>query len=410
IERGASRAEVKKAYHKAALSSHPDKVPENERADAETKFKLVGKAYEILYNDEKRHLYDTHGMSAFEASQGPGPSSGVDLEEMLAQMFGMGGSTDGFGGAGPYPQKPLRGKDEVHSYHVTLEHLYKGKVARFSSKKNVICRHCKGTGGKEKSKPMQCGACQGKGVRQGLKSVGPGLVTQETVVCSACKGTKSVYKDKDKCRKCKGERVTEEKKALEIFIPPGSNQGDKIVLEGEADQEPDQEPGNIIFNLIQLEHKELRRAGADLSADVHISLAEALCGFSRVLLKHLDGRGIRINHPRAVRKVLKPGSVIKVGGEGMPKKKSEAKGDLYLVIQIDFPENGWLEQNQRATKLQEILPKQADTIHADVVDEVEYDESATLSTFGMNSEDQDGWEDDDDDDNGNATEAQCTQQ
>lgn len=148
---------------KAALSSHPDKVPENERADAETQFKLVGKAYEILYNDEKRHLYDTHGMSAFEASQGSGMSPGVDLEEMLAQMFGMGGSTDGFGGAGSYSQKPRRGKDEVHSYHVALEDLYKGKVARFASKKKVICRHCKGTGGKEKSKPMQCGACQGKG-------------------------------------------------------------------------------------------------------------------------------------------------------------------------------------------------------------------------------------------------------
>lgn len=185
--------------------------------------------------------------------------------------------------------------------------------------------------------------------------------------------------------------------------------GDKIVLEGEADQEPNQEPGNIIFNLIQLEHKELRRAGADLSADVHISLAEALCGFSRVLLKHLDGRGIRINHPRAVGRVLKPGSVIKVAGEGMPQKKSEAKGDLYLVIQIDFPENDWLEQNQIATKLQEILPQQADTIHADIVDEVEYDDTATLSAFGINSEDQDGWEDDDDD-NGNTTEAQCTQQ
>lgn len=126
-----------------------------------------------------------------------------------------------------------------------------------------------------------------------------------------------------------------------------------------------------------------------------------------MLLKHLDGRGIRINHPRAV---LKPGSVIKVAGEGMPQKKSDAKGDLYLVIQVDFPENGWLEQNQRATRLLEILPKQADKIHADIVDEVEYDDTATLSAFGMNSEDQDGWEDDDDHDNEDTTEAQCTQQ
>lgn len=146
----------------AALSSHPDKVSESERESAEIKFKSVSKAYEILYDDQKRHLYDSHGMAAFDSGHGNSAGAGPDLEDMLAQMFGMGGGMPpGFGGPGP--QKPKRGPDEEHPYQVTLEELYKGKTAKFASTKNVICSHCKGSGGKEKATAKQCASCQGRG-------------------------------------------------------------------------------------------------------------------------------------------------------------------------------------------------------------------------------------------------------
>lgn len=178
IERGASKIEIKKAYHKvvmpetsashaeqcqAALSSHPDKVAEDERSAAEIKFKSVSKAYEILYDDDKRHLYDTHGMSAFDGSRDHGAGAGPDLEDMLAQMFGMGSSMPpGFGGTGG-PNKPRKGATEEHPYQVTLEDLYKGKTTKFASTKDVICSLCKGSGGKEKAKAKQCASCQGRG-------------------------------------------------------------------------------------------------------------------------------------------------------------------------------------------------------------------------------------------------------
>jgi DnaJ family protein A protein 2 len=104
-------------------------------------------------------------MAAFESSHGNGMDAGVDLEEMLQQMFGMnirGGMPPGFGGAAR-PQKPRKGDDEEHPYQVTLEELYKGKTAKFASTKNIICSHCKGSGGKEKAKPKQCASCDGKG-------------------------------------------------------------------------------------------------------------------------------------------------------------------------------------------------------------------------------------------------------
>lgn len=161
----------------AALSCHPDKVPQNERAEADIKFKSVSKAYEILYDDDKRHLYDTHGISAFEAGQRNGTGAGVDFDEMLQQMFGMGGGVGGGGMGGGMPPgfggpssgKQRKGRPEEHAYQVTLEDLYRGKTTKFASTKNVICSHCKGSGGKDKAKAKQCASCGGKGERA-LKS------------------------------------------------------------------------------------------------------------------------------------------------------------------------------------------------------------------------------------------------
>lgn len=183
-------------------------------------------------------------------------------------------------------------------------------------------------------------------------------------------------------------------------------EGDKIVLEGEADQVPDQEPGDIVFSLVQTEHSVFRRSGTDLSANIDVTLVEALCGFSRVVIKHLDGRGLHIQHPQPIARVLEPGQVIKVAGEGMPHKKSDLKGDLYLVVNIKFPERSWLEENQVMSKLQELLPKPDEPIKPDVVDDVTYDETASLEDFGTGAEGGETWVDEDEGEEG----PQCAQQ
>ena len=172
-------------------------------------------------------------------------------------------------------------------------------------------------------------------------------------------------------------------------------EGDRIVLEGEADQVPDQQPGDIIFILVEVEHSVFRRSGADLLAKMEITLAESLCGFSRVVIKHLDGRGILINHNQSKGRILRPGQTLKVAGEGMPHKKSDLMGNLYLEVQIKFPEDGWLQDNAIASKLRDLLPKPAESITADIVDEVEYDETSNLEDYGAADDAQgDEWEDD----------------
>lgn len=417
ISKTASKAEIKKAYHKAALSSHPDKVPDDQREEADVKFKSISQAYEILSNDDTRTMYDQHGMAAFEKGGANGFSgAGPDLDDILAQMFG---ASAGFGGgaefgAGPGARRRGKGRNEVQQYAVTLEELYKGKTTKFASTKNVVCQVCSGTGGKEKAKAKECETCKGKGMSTRLRPVGPGLVTQETVPCNTCAGRGKFYADKDKCKKCKGVRTIKQKKILELYIPPGSREGERIVLAGEADQDPDDdEPGDIIFQLVEEQHDTFNRAGADLHADLEISLSEALTGFNRVVLTHLDGRGISLNVEQPKGKVLRPDQVIKVAGEGMPMKRSDAKGDLYLTVNVTFPEDGWLETQDAVDKVRAVLPKPEPIQYGpgetpEVVDDVGFEVVENLDGFGAGSDDPRAggeWEDEE-----GAGGAQCAQQ
>lgn len=415
VDKSADSNEIKKAYRKLALKHHPDKVPEDQREESEHMFKLVTQAYEILRDDDKREMYDKHGMAAFDPSRGGGMGEGVDINDILEQMFGMGmggmggmGGMPGMGGPGG-PRRPRRGPDEESKYTVSLEDLYKGKTVKFAANKSVLCGTCKGSGGKEKVKPQQCDRCKGNGMVEILRQMGPGLVARDTAPCDRCQGSGNYFKEKDRCKKCKGKRTVQETKPLEIYIPRGAYQGERIVLEGEADQHPDQTPGNLVFVLVEEPHDVFNRVGNDLSADLEITLAEALGGFSRVVLTHLDGRGIRISHPRG--KILQPGQVLKVEGEGMPMKRGEDKGDLYLVVKVEFPEDGWLKDDAAYESLVKLLPGPAPEIQADEVDEVEYDDDADLDEMGANSGDPrygEGWEDDNGSDAG--AQAQCAQQ
>lgn len=178
------------------------------------------------------------------------------------------------------------------------------------------------------------------------------------------------------------------------------------MLEGEADQVPDQEPGDIVFRLVEEEHPVFARAGSDLQTTIDVTLIESLTGFSRVVLKHLDGRGIELSHPIIPGAILSPGQVLKVPGEGMPMKRTDARGDLYLVVDVKFPDSKWKPTPAMVEKLKEVLPKPDAPIVANPVDEVEYDPAGSIEDFGAQDE-QGGsnWEDEEDDEP-----AQCAAQ
>lgn len=171
---------------------------------------------------------------------------------------------------------------------------------------------------------------------------------------------------------------------------------------------PGQEPGDIVFHIVEADHPTFSRAGSDLTATIDVTLAEALTGFSRVVVKHLDGRGIELTHPKVKGEVLSPGQVLKVPGEGMTMKRSDARGDLYLVVNVKFPDEKWKPSAAVLEKLKEMLPKPDPPIQADTVDEVDYDPKASLDEFGAGDPlGGSGWEDEDEED---GPQAQCTTQ
>ena len=209
--------------------------------------------------------------------------------------------------------------------------------------------------------------------------------------CSSCDGSGKVIKEKDRCKKCNGRKTMESRKPLELYIPPGSMKDDKIVLEGEADQIPGQDPGDIIFKLVEIPHKTFNRIGSDLYALFEVSLSEALTGFDRVVLIHLDGHGIKLTFPKYEGDVLRPSQALKVPGEGMPIKGKDTKGDLYLTSNILFPENGWLKTPAMRQQLKMLLFNNVPPKLANTEREVEYElyddtESASDRVDGEDSD------------------------
>jgi DnaJ family protein A protein 2 len=350
---------------------------------------------------------------------GPGASGyDADMEDILAQMFasmgagGMpqpppGGAGFSFGGPQGRGQAPAarssvkkpKSADESTEYDVTLEDLYRSKTARFTATKAVLCTHCRATGAKERAKKIQCSTCDGQGSVRATISLGPGLVIPQNRPCSKCDATGLVWRTKDLCRKCNGARTTSSKKLLELYIPPGARDGERITLAGEADYDPDAlAPGDLVFVLRCASHKTFTRKGDDLCAEIHVSLGEALTGLAdnRVVVTHLDGRDISLGSKKGL--VLRPGTVLKVPGEGMPVKKGASKGDLYLIVNVDFPKDGFLDGREGAEALRRILPARKTEEKKEVdgkveeVDEREFEVSA-LDGFGGGEADAD-WEDD----------------
>ena len=150
-----------------------------------------------------------------------------------------------------------------------------------------------------------------------------------------------------RCKKCKGAKTVKEKTRQELLIERGMANQQRIVLAGAGDEEPGIPPGDVVFVLKQTPHDSFQRSGNDLLTAVHITLSEALFGFSRILVTHLDGRGIHVSSPPG--KIIKPGESIVAKGEGMPVyKHPDAKGDLYIVFKIDMPGEEWLKTVDQA--------------------------------------------------------------
>jgi len=353
----ASPAELKKAYMQKARQYHPDRNP-----DAGDLFKDISNAYDILSDPDKRQTYDRFGEEGLKEGRSPGGGGfGADI---LSELFGVRPQGGG---------RNRKGEDLVHRLNVTLEDLYNGKTTKLALRKNVICAECEGKGSPKPNAVQPCVDCRGHGVKVTLRQVGPGMVQQLQTECPKCRGMGEIIKDKDRCKKCNGNKVNQEKKVLEIFIDKGMTHKQKLVFSGEGDQEPNVIPGDVIIVLNQEQHKTFRRDGADLFMEKEITLFEALCGFS-FTITHLDGRVLLVKSGPG--EIIKPGDVKEVPNEGMPiHKRPFDKGVLVIKFSIKFPES---ISPENIPVLAKVLPEPAplETLNMENVEEV------TLQDYG----------------------------
>lgn len=332
VERDAGDAEIKKQYRKMAMQYHPDKNPNN--PEAAEKFKEISTAYEILSDADKRAVYDKYGEEGLRESGG----AGFSADDIFSQFFGgsfFGGGGGGGGGRGRGAPRQRKGEDLVHPLKVTLEDLYKGKTTKLSLTKHVLCGECAGKGSKNPNAVQKCTGCRGQGVKVSLRHIAPGMVQQLQQTCPECRGEGQVIKDKDRCTKCLGQKIVQEKKVLDVHIDKGMKAGQKIVFAGEGDQAPDIIPGDIIVTLQQKEHSSFKRDGSDLLMEHPLTLVEALCGF-QFFIVHLDGRVLRVKS--SANEVITQGDIKSIDGEGMPTyKRPFEKGRLIIRFNVQFP-------------------------------------------------------------------------
>ncbi|MCL7043637.1 hypothetical protein MKW94_015502 [Papaver nudicaule] len=214
---------------------------------------------------------------------------------------------------------------------------------------------------------MKCSGCQGSGMEVSSRHLGPSMTQQKQQPCSECKGTGETISDKCRCPQCRGKKVVQEKKVLEVHLEKGMQNGQKIIFHGEADEAPDTLTGDLVFTLAQKDHPKFKRKGDDLFVEHTLSLTEALCGF-QFALTHLDGRQLFIKTNTG--EVIKPDSLKALDDEGMPVyQRPSMRGKLYIHFTVEFPESLTAEQ---CKALEGALPARTSSLLTDTkVDERE---------------------------------------
>ena len=353
VSKSADAKEIKKAYRKLAMKYHPDKNPGNK--EAEEKFKEINEAYEVLSDEEKRSTYDRFGhdglnnQGGFGGGQGFGGFGGGGgfggFEDIFGDIFGSSGFGGGFGGGGSRRRGPRRGADIKQSVTITFEEAAFGKKLKVKLNRNEECEECHGSGAKPGTSKKTCPTCHGTGTVQSVQRTPFGNIASQRT-CSTCNGEGEI--NENPCTKCHGTGSIRKTKTIEVDIPAGIDDGQMIKLSGQGEIGEKGGPRGDLYIIVNVKkHSIFTREGYDVYIEMPITFVQAALG-DKLEVPTLDGK-VSYNLPEGTQ----TGTVFRLREKGIPKLRSNSRGDQYVKVIIDTPKKLNDEQKELLRKFGE---------------------------------------------------------
>ena len=324
IDRGADESAIKSAYRRLAKQYHPDMNPGD--TEAEARFKAVNEAYAVLSDPEKKARYDQYGFAGVDPNMGGGGGyggfDGFDISDIFSSFFGG-------GGGGSRRNGPIRGDDLQYRLTLTFEE------AAFGCKKTITyprvqrCGDCGGSGAASGTAPEVCSVCRGSGQVRTQQRTPLGMF-QTTHACDACGGSGKVIKNP--CKNCSGKGYVRINKTLDVTIPAGIDNGERIGLQGLGnDGRGGGSAGDLVIVLSVRAHKIFERDGYNLYCEIPISFPQAALG-AEITVPTLEG-DITYTIPEGTQ----TGTSFTVKGKGIQYVRGNRKGDLIFTVRITVP-------------------------------------------------------------------------
>ena len=344
VSKSATADEIKKAYRKLARQYHPDRNPDDKRA--EERFKEVSEAHDVLSDPEKRKQYD-RGTGPFATAGGPGGFGGFDpssftggFGDILSNLFGSSGGAPG-GARGR--ARAERGRDLETEVRITFEQSIDGAQIPLAVPTSAPCPTCRGTGAKPGTSPEICPRCQGRGVEaegQGLFSI--------SQPCSQCGGSGTIIADP--CPTCQGSGATKTVKRYRVTIPPGVRDGSRVRLAGKGEPGPRGGPSGDLYVVTRVSDSPVfRRKGQNVEVEVPITIPEAIRGATVEVPTLSQPKKLRV--PAGT----KHGTVQRLRGEGPPRLNGTGRGDIHYRFVIDVPASLSEEQERAVDELSKVM-------------------------------------------------------
>lgn len=344
VQKGASAADIKKAYRKLAMQYHPDKNPGNKAA--EEKFREINDAYDVLKDEQKRSAYDRFGHAAFDQNMGGGRGNG----HSGFGGFGAGGFADIFeemfsemSGQRRQAEPDRRGGDIRYDYEISLEDAFRGTSTKIRYHTAASCDSCKGTGSENNAPPARCSTCNGRGSVR----MQQGFFTIERP-CDGCQGTGQ--KIEKPCKTCNSTGRVRREKSIEVKIPAGVEDGTRIRMSGAGEAGFRGGPAGDLYIFLSVHsHRLFKRHGSDILCRIPISMTTAALG-GEIDVPTIDGTKAKVKIPAGTQNSHQ----FRLRGKGMSIMKSSNRGDMYIEVIIEIPMNLTKEQKDLLTQLDQI--------------------------------------------------------